>query len=203
MSVKILGGCLKGMSLTVPSEDGLRPTSVRLRRKIFDANQNLDGITFVDLCAGSGLIGLEAWSRGASRVFLIDKSIRAARHLYKIRDEIFSRQQSEVKKRPLEVIRNDAMGFLSRYDHLNLKSEKTILYFDPPFLQGKLYESFINWLLAVKFSGVVWLEADERKAKIGENSIKRHLNSLILNSWKAYSTGEHSIFSFEIASDHK
>ena len=65
MSIKILAGELKGMGIAVPSSDQLRPTSIMLRKKIFDASQGLDIRWFVDLLAGSGSVGLEAVSRGA------------------------------------------------------------------------------------------------------------------------------------------
>jgi 16S rRNA (guanine966-N2)-methyltransferase len=63
MSIKILGGIAKGTILFLPDEKLTRPTLVLLKRKIFDAIQNFDGKIFIDACAGSGAIGLEAWSR--------------------------------------------------------------------------------------------------------------------------------------------
>ena len=81
MSVKVLGGWAKGFSLKVPQGDQVRPTSVMLKRRVFDSVQNLEGTIFIDGCAGSGAMGIEAWSRGASEVHLLEKSPKVYRNL--------------------------------------------------------------------------------------------------------------------------
>ena len=67
MSVKILGGFARGLNLLVPKGDLIRPTSIMLKRRVFDFFQRMDDKIFIDLCAGSGAVGLEAWSRGAQK----------------------------------------------------------------------------------------------------------------------------------------
>ena len=57
MSIKILGGFARGQVLAVPKTDSIRPTSVMLRRRIYDFFQDLDGFYFLDICAGSGAMG--------------------------------------------------------------------------------------------------------------------------------------------------
>ena len=74
MSVKILGGPLKGLDLKVCDSKTLRPTSVMLRRKIFDSHQNLEGFFFVDACAGTGAVGIEAFSRGAQKSYFFENN---------------------------------------------------------------------------------------------------------------------------------
>ena len=71
MSLRVLGGKFKGRPIEVPSS-GTRLTSVLLKRRLFDALQSLEGYHFVDLCAGSGAVGLEALSRGADSVTFVD-----------------------------------------------------------------------------------------------------------------------------------
>jgi len=71
VSLRVLGGRFKGRALEVPSS-GTRPTSVLLKRRLFDALQSLGGYHFIDLCAGSGAIVLEALSRGADSVTFVD-----------------------------------------------------------------------------------------------------------------------------------
>jgi 16S rRNA (guanine966-N2)-methyltransferase len=77
MSIKILGGVAKGFTLVTPSESITRPTSVLLKRRLFDFYQNLNGHYFIDLCAGSGSIGIEAASRGAYPVLLVESNPKA------------------------------------------------------------------------------------------------------------------------------
>ena len=72
--MEILGGTAKGMSLKVPEGREVRPTSVRSRRALFDMLGDLSGRCFCDLFAGSGAVGIEAASRGASHVLLVEKA---------------------------------------------------------------------------------------------------------------------------------
>ena len=62
MGLKILGGIAKGNTINIPKNGSFRPTSIRLKRRLFDFRQNWEGYTFIDLCAGSGAVGIESWS---------------------------------------------------------------------------------------------------------------------------------------------
>lgn len=78
---RIIAGFAGSISLAVPPS-GTRPTSDRVREAIFsalDARDALRGARVVDLYAGSGALGLEAASRGAAHVTLVDRSIQTAR----------------------------------------------------------------------------------------------------------------------------
>ena len=78
--MRIIGGFAGSLTLTVPGA-GTRPTSDMVREAIFSALQSrgvLDGARVLDLYAGSGALGLEAASRGAASVTLVDHSVRAA-----------------------------------------------------------------------------------------------------------------------------
>lgn len=82
---RIIGGLAGGARLVTAAGDTTRPTSERVREGIFsrlDHLDALDGSAVVDLYAGSGALGLEAASRGAARVLLVDrhqKAVAAAR----------------------------------------------------------------------------------------------------------------------------
>jgi 16S rRNA (guanine966-N2)-methyltransferase len=78
---RIIGGFAGSIRLTVPPF-GTRPTSDRVREAIFsalEARDALDGARVLDLYAGSGALGLEAASRGAARVTLVDRATAATR----------------------------------------------------------------------------------------------------------------------------
>ncbi len=83
--MEILGGLAKGMSLKVPAGREVRPTSVRSRRALFDMLGDLTGKHFCDFFAGSGAVGIEAASRGAAHVLLVEKASPA---LGAIRDNV-------------------------------------------------------------------------------------------------------------------
>lgn len=66
MSLKLTGGRARGRELEPVRDAGVRPTSARVREAWFSMiGHDLTGVTFLDAYAGSGIMGLEAWSRGA------------------------------------------------------------------------------------------------------------------------------------------
>ena len=76
--MRIIGGELKGRRLKPPSWDGLRPTSDKLRETLFNVvAARVPGARVLDLYAGTGAIGIEALSRGASHVTFVDTDTRA------------------------------------------------------------------------------------------------------------------------------
>ena len=80
---RIIGGSAKGRRLTTPPGSATRPTSDRVREALFSSIEawcgSLHGLRFLDLYAGSGAVGLEAWSRGAGVVTLVESDRRTAR----------------------------------------------------------------------------------------------------------------------------
>lgn len=79
---RIIGGRAGGRRIQAPRGDATRPTSDRVREALFSALESwcgsLQGLRFLDLYAGSGAVGLEAWSRGAEAVTLVEQDRRAA-----------------------------------------------------------------------------------------------------------------------------
>ncbi len=79
---RIIAGVAGGRRLQTPQGDRTRPTSDRVREALFSALESwagsLHGLRFLDLYAGSGAIGLEAWSRGASAVTFVESDRRTA-----------------------------------------------------------------------------------------------------------------------------
>jgi 16S rRNA (guanine966-N2)-methyltransferase len=77
--VRIVSGSARGRTLKVPrNAEVIRPTADRVRESIFNIlGQRCDGLEVLDLFSGTGALGLEAMSRGASRVMMVDSSIEA------------------------------------------------------------------------------------------------------------------------------
>jgi 16S rRNA (guanine966-N2)-methyltransferase len=79
---RIIGGTAGGRRLATPRGAQTRPTSDRVREALFSAIESwcgsLQGLRFLDLYAGSGAVGLEAWSRGAGVVTLVEQDRRTA-----------------------------------------------------------------------------------------------------------------------------
>lgn len=79
---RIIAGAARGRRLRTPKGDATRPTSDRVREALFSAVTSLvgslEGARVLDLYAGSGALGLEAWSRGAAAVTLVESDRRTA-----------------------------------------------------------------------------------------------------------------------------
>ena len=79
---RIIGGSAGGRRIATPRGANTRPTSDRVREALFSAVESwcgsLSGLRFLDLYAGSGAVGLEAWSRGAGVVTLVEQDRRTA-----------------------------------------------------------------------------------------------------------------------------
>src|SRR3954449_7759145 len=79
---RIIGGRAGGRRIATPRGSHTRPTSDRVREALFSAIESwcgsLSGLRFLDLYAGSGAVGLEAWSRGAGVVTLVEQDRRTA-----------------------------------------------------------------------------------------------------------------------------
>ena len=74
--IRITGGELRGRKLYVPKA-GVRPTTGRVREAIFSMLGSVDGARVLDLFCGSGALGIEALSRGASEAVFVDEKTAA------------------------------------------------------------------------------------------------------------------------------
>lgn len=77
--MRVIAGAFKGRTLQTPTWEGLRPTSDRLRETLFNIlAPRLAGARVLDVCAGTGAVGIEALSRGAAWVTFVESDARAA-----------------------------------------------------------------------------------------------------------------------------
>lgn len=80
--MRIVGGALRGRALASPRSQAIRPTTDRLRESVFDIlahgfDDPITGAAVIDLFAGTGALGLEALSRGATRALFVDDGTEA------------------------------------------------------------------------------------------------------------------------------
>jgi len=83
--MRITAGRLHGRELRLPPMPGVRPTPAKVRQALFNILGDISGWRLLDLFAGSGLMALEAVSRGAAQVISIERSRRVFRHLQQVR----------------------------------------------------------------------------------------------------------------------
>ncbi|KPK32862.1 MAG: hypothetical protein AMS24_02975 [Chlamydiae bacterium SM23_39] len=129
----ITGGKFKGKK--IKSINKIRPTMSKVREAFFNiCREKIEKAFFLDLFAGSGIMGLEALSRGASYVVFVEKDIKVVRC---IRENICSLQVEKFT----DVIKEDIFVALQK-----IKMSFDIIYFDPPF---KYYEdkNFLNKII--------------------------------------------------------
>ncbi len=157
MSLKILGGVARGFPLDTPRTD-TRPTSVIIKRKLFDWRQDLSGETFIDLCAGSGAMAFEALSRGAERVALNDVGRPQFLTIKKNQEALMKSFRFEADR--FHLTQHDAKKWVERELSYFGATEDSILFFDPPYGDHALYRDVIALLKEREFAGEVWVESD-------------------------------------------
>lgn len=132
--IRIIAGRWRGRRVPVPARPGLRPSGDRVRETLFNwLSPRLAGARCLDLFAGTGALGLEAASRGAARVVLVEKDAALARSLEAIR-----RDWPETGS--LEIVRADALAWLDRAEE-----PFDLVFLDPPF-SGRLLEPALEAL---------------------------------------------------------
>jgi 16S rRNA (guanine966-N2)-methyltransferase len=125
--VRIVGGLWKRTPLRVPQVPGLRPTPDRVRETLFNwLGQSLEGLRVLDPFAGSGALGLEAASRGAKNVVMIERDPRAQAAIAATLARLGARQ--------VELVRADAFAEMGRRAAAGERFD--LAFVDPPFGQG-------------------------------------------------------------------
>lgn len=126
--VRIIGGEHRGRKLSFPDVPGLRPTGDRIRETLFNWLQpRLPGASCLDLFAGSGALGLEAASRGAGKVLMLDRSPAVVDQL---RQNI---SLLGLKQAGVEQV--DAISWLQ-----TPSQQFDIVFLDPPFADDLLHQ---------------------------------------------------------------
>ncbi|MFT5720221.1 MAG: 16S rRNA (guanine966-N2)-methyltransferase [Motiliproteus sp.] len=127
--LRIIGGRWRSRKLEFASLPGLRPTTDRVRETLFNwLQQQVPGARCLDLFAGSGALGLEALSRGAKQVTLVDSAAVVVQQLRQNLALLGAEQDAS-------VIHSQAIRWLQ-----DAPTEQTfdLVFLDPPFAQGML-----------------------------------------------------------------
>lgn len=135
--------------LRFPDALALRPTPDRVRQTLFNwLGQELYGLRCLDLFAGSGALGFEALSRGATEVTMVESNPAVHRALLD--------NAGVLKADKAQILRQDAMQFLAR----NIR-QYDVIFLDPPFDQhwlGKLLPQLARHLVD---DGVIYAESEK------------------------------------------
>ncbi len=146
--IRIIGGQWRRTRLKVIDKPGLRPTPDRVRETLFNwLGQDLSGWRCVDAFAGTGVLGLEAASRGAAHVLMVEQDAVLVRDLQD--------NAMRLKASMVSVQRGDAVTTLARLP----AGSVDLVFIDPPF-DGPWFEPALKAAAkAVPAGGWIYLEA--------------------------------------------
>lgn len=137
--MRIISGKFGGRRVNSKIPTGIRPTTDQTRESIFNLLDNLidiQGIRALDVCAGSGMLGFEALSRGAKRCDFIEKNRKAASFIWHIAKSF------DIKKEAYDVIVGDAKKITFKLNEY-LEDEVGLIFFDPPY-EAALYDEVLH-----------------------------------------------------------
>ena len=158
--IRIIGGAFKGRKLSVIDMEGLRPTTDRVRETVFNwLQERVSGAKVLELFAGSGALGLEALSRGAVSLTLVEKDPDNAAIL---KHEVASLPALGQGK--AEVLCQDALNYLQS---LPQGSGFDLIFLDPPF-GSELLEPAVELLVQrdlLNDGAIVYVEMGSAKKK--------------------------------------
>jgi 16S rRNA (guanine966-N2)-methyltransferase len=125
--LRVIAGKYRGRNLKSPPSLATRPTSDRLRETLFNVlAPRIEKARFLDLCAGSGAVGIEALSRGAAHVTFVDRSRKMCGLIESNLD------LCRVPEEETDVILSEATAFLRQAASRKLPPWD-LIFFDPPY----------------------------------------------------------------------
>ena len=181
--MRVISGIYRGRVLKSPPDNKTRPTSDRLRETLFNVlAPRIDGETrFLDLCAGTGAIGIEALSRGAAFVTFVDRSKKSCALIEENLDKL------DVPENTTGILGLDADNFTGR-EHAQ---GWDIAFFDPP------YES--DYSLVLHEFGYNKTLLNDDGILVVEHHTKKHVPDEVgaIRRWRVLKQGETSLSFYE------
>lgn len=157
LGVRVISGSARGLKLNTPGDDRVRPTTDRVKESMFNIVQDwvYDG-QVLDLFAGSGALGIEALSRGASQAVFCDNSLDSIKI---IKSNI---EKARVVDRS-QIVSGDFKRCLRDMEAKNQSFD--MIFVDPPYYKG-LFEEVLDTIRACKIlkkDGIVIVEHDAKR----------------------------------------
>lgn len=177
--MRVSAGKYKGREVLFPKGRlAVRPAMSLMREALFSILGNVEGVLWADIFCGSGIVGIEALSRGAARVDFVDKD--------KAKRSTLKKNLSWIEE-PYSIFFQDAFLFLAKaqepYDYL---------YLDPPFSlleKGQLLKEARETLLRVNSKGMIIIHYPSQEDLVIPES---------LSSWKSKKYGGSSLEFLEL-----
>ena len=173
--VRIIGGQWKRTKLKVSDKPGLRPTPDRVRETLFNwLGQDLTGWRCIDAFAGTGALGFEAASRGATEVRMFEHDSHLVDQLKRV--------QIQLQASGTQIARGDGVAALRQLSAGSMNA----IFLDPPFDSALFEPALIAAGRAVAPDGFVYLEApikwtDDQLQAFGL-AMHRHLKAGVVHA---------------------
>lgn len=162
--LRIVAGKYKSRKIEQPDISTTRPTKDMIREAVFSMFQfEIPGKIFLDLFAGSGAVGIEACSRGAMKVYCVEKSKKAIKVIKSNKEKLLIDN--------LEVIEGDVLKFITSKKGVNFD----FIYVDPPYKEyetyNKVLESIVNNNILSKEAYIIIEINNPKKIEIPDSLI--------------------------------
>lgn len=182
--MRIIAGTYGGRVLKSPADNKTRPTSDRLRETLFNILAPLisGDMRFLDLCAGTGAVGIEAISRGAAHATFVDRSRRSCALIEENLDIL------EIPENQTDVLALSAENFTGR----SHETGWDIVFFDPPYAMN--YSPVLH-----EFGRAASPMLNEHGKLIVEHHAKTELPDAVghLRRWRILKQGETRLSFYE------
>lgn len=157
LGVRVISGSARGLKLNTPGDDRVRPTTDRVKESMFNIVQDwVYDSQVLDLFAGSGALGIEALSRGASQAVFCDNSLDSIKI---IKSNI---EKARVADRS-QIVSGDFKRCLRDMEAKNQSFD--MIFVDPPYYEG-LFEEVLDTIRSYKIlkkDGIVIVEHDAKR----------------------------------------
>lgn len=148
--VRIIGGKWRSRVILFPSDKFLRPTPDRVRETVFNwLGQDLTGLHCLDLFAGSGAMGFEAASRGATQVVMVESNKNILRGL--------QASQKKLDATQVELVAMNALAFIAAD-----RRQYDVIFLDPPFQFDLIPQLLLHLPARMTGAGLVYMESDNK-----------------------------------------
>ena len=167
--MKILSGQYKGLEIKTDKNLSYRPTSSRVRKSIFDILGSLQKLSVLDIFAGSGILGFEAASRGATKISFVDNNRKAIQLI---------KSNSYLLKNEVEINLS-----CSKWDKfLKKKNLYDVIFADPPYGKIDIYQLKEICFSSLLNNGRFILESSKND-RIPEGGITKHYGDTVVTFW--------------------
>ena len=140
--MRVIGGKFKGLKLMPPNDLGIRPTSDRLKEALFSIleskkyNININNSSVIDICSGTGALGIEALSRGANKIYFIDQETKSIQIIQKNISKLKINNEDKIF---IKVIKDKSTKALKTINHV-----VDIVLRDPPYKTKIIEETLLD-----------------------------------------------------------